>query len=139
MRSTLRAVPAKGDCPPFPGPPAPHYLGSPLAGTTYLNQKRAELDSRRQMRASVRETIENVEQSLAGEAEHCCRVRNLPSGLTGRSAEMVFNAAFLLPSSTQASWLETAQRICRDVRSRGLVLEVSGPWPPYHFCPSLEL
>ncbi len=51
---------------------------------------------------------------------------------------MVFNAAFLLPSSARASWLETIESIYRDVQERGLVLEVSGPWPPYHFCPSLE-
>ena len=56
----------------------------------------------------------------------------------GRTEEMVFNAAFLLPSSAQAGWLETVRNVDRDARSKGLVLEVSGPWPPYHFCPSLE-
>ena len=111
---------------------------SATSGTAYLTQKKAQLDSRREQRASVYQTIQNVEQSLAGKAEHCCRIRNLPSDLTGRTEEMVFNAAFLLPSSSQASWLETVQKVYRDVQSKGLVLEVSGPWPPYHFCPSLE-
>jgi hypothetical protein len=146
------------------GPPPPHYLAgtgpfsggkppsanqrrpenmdlSPSAtpGTSYLTQKRAQLDSRRELRANVHQTIQNVEQCLAGKAEHCCRIRNLPSDLTGRDEEMVFNAAFLLPSSALASWLETVQNVDREVSSKGLVLEVSGPWPPYHFCPSLEL
>ena len=49
---------------------------------------------------------------------------------------MVFNAAFLLGSATQGSWLETVEQVAQDVQSKGLVLEVSGPWPPYHFCPS---
>jgi hypothetical protein len=80
-----------------------------------------------------------VQQSLADKAEHCCRIRNLPSELTGRTEEMVFNAAFLLPSSSQASWLETVQNVDRDVHRQGLMLEVSGPWPPYHFCPTLEI
>jgi len=87
----------------------------------------------------VHQTIQNVEQRLAGKAEHCCRICNLLSDLTGRDEEMVFNAAFLLPSSALASWLETVQNVDREVSSKGLVLEVSGPWPPYHFCPSLEL
>ena len=144
------------------GPPPPHYLRgrsilrrktpsanqrradmdlspSATSGTAYLTQKKAQLDSRRELRASVYQTIQDVEQCLAGKAEHCCRIRNLPSDLTGRTEEMVFNAAFLLPSSAQASWLETVQNVDRDVQSKGLVLEVSGPWPPYHFCPSLEL
>lgn len=146
------------------GPPAPHYLAktnplsdrktpsanerlgdnrdlspSATSGTAYLTQKRAQLDSRRELRASVYQTIESVEQRLADKAEHYCRIRNLPSGLTGRTEEMVFNAAFLLPSSVTASWLETVQNIHRDVSGKGLALEVSGPWPPYHFCPSLEV
>ena len=116
---------------------APH--DATPTGTAYLTQKKAQLDSRRELRASVHQTIQTVEQCLAGKAEHCCRIRNLPSDLTGRTEEMVFNAAFLLPSSAQASWLETVQNVDRDVHSKGLVLEVSGPWPPYHFCPSLEL
>ena len=149
------------------GPPPPHYLGpkrgttqsfddktsladerraknanpSPPAssGTSYLTQKKARLDERREQRASVYQTIQCVEQSLTSNAEHSCRIRNLPSDLTGHTEEMVFNAAFLLPSSSQANWLETVQRLCQDVQSKGLVLELSGPWPPYHFCPSLEL
>ncbi len=146
------------------GPPPPHFLArtnpdhrentpatnprqaenmapspSATSGTAYLTQKKAQLDSRREQRASVYQTIQSVEQSLASNAEHCCRIRNLPSDLTGRTEEMVFNAAYLLSSSSQASWLETVQRVYQDVQSKGLVLEVSGPWPPYHFCPTLEL
>ena len=148
------------------GPPSPHYLGpqrgtspsfdgktffaderraknmnpspSATSGTAYLTQKKALLDDRREQRASVYQTIQCVEQSLASNAETFCRIRNLPSDLTGRTEEMVFNAAFLLPSSSQASWLETVQRVRQDVQSKGLALEVSGPWPPYHFCPALE-
>jgi hypothetical protein len=146
------------------GPPPPHYLArtdpscdrklpsanqrpagntnpspSTTSGTTYLTQKKALLDARRELRASVYQTIQTVEQCLASKAEHYCRIRNLPSDLTGRTEEMVFNAAFLLPSSSQASWLEAVQNVHRDVQSKGLVLEASGPWPPYHFCPTLEL
>ena len=76
---------------------------------------------------------------MADKAEHYCRIRNLPSDLTGRTEEMVFNAAFLLPASVQAGWLATVRNVGLDVRNKGLMLEVSGPWPPYHFCPSLEL
>lgn len=145
------------------GPPPPHYLArtnpscggktpsvderrdekmkatpSATSGTAYLTRKKAQIDSRRELRASMYETLQRVEQCLASKADHSCRIRNLPSDLTGRDEEMVFNAAFLLPASSLGSWLETVQSVERDVQSKGLVLEVSGPWPPYHFCPSLE-
>ena len=121
------------------GPPPPHYTGPQRTGTAYLAEKKAQRDSRRELRAGVQQMIQSVEQCLAGKAEHYCRIGNLPGNLTGRNEEMVFNAAFLLSSSAQASWLEAVQNVGRDVQSKGLALEVSGPWPPYHFCPVLEL
>ncbi len=120
------------------GPPPPHFMGPRRPGTAYLTRKKAQLDSRQAERAGAYRTIQSVEQRLAGKAEQCCRVRNLPSDLTGRPEEMVFNAAFLLSSSSQASWVEIVENIHRDVQGKGLELELSGPWPPYHFCPNLE-
>jgi hypothetical protein len=149
---------------PHAGPPAPHYpaktgpfLGgkassasgrwaengdlSPSAapGTNYLKQKQAQLTARRELRTAVDQTLQAVEQSLSAKAEHCHRIRTLPSELTGRREEMVFNAAFLLPSSAQETWFETIERVRQDICRKGLLLELTGPWPPYHFCPSLEL
>jgi hypothetical protein len=154
-RRRLEPIPA------HTGPPSPHYLPGtnpsvgkklPLAeqqaaakvsvatsGTAYLTQKKAHLDVRRAERANAYQTIQSVEQRLAERAEHSCRIRTLSSDLTGRAEEMVFNAAYLLPASAQAIWLETIQKVHHDVQSKGLVLEASGPWPPYHFCPPLEL
>ena len=144
-RRNLESIPAEkgaqtGTVPLFPGRtdvPPPHFAG-PQAGTAYLAAKKAERDSRRELRAGMQQTVQNVERCLADKAEHYCRVANLPSGLTGHEEEMVFNAAFLLGSATQGSWLATVEQVAQDIQSKGLALEVSGPWPPYHFCPTLE-
>ena len=153
--------------PGYTGPPPPHFFEPPhgtvpfigdksppesercaknlapspstTSGTSYLTQKKLQLDIRREQRTIVYQTVQTVEQRLASKAEDCCRIRNLPSDLTGRTEEMVFNAAFLLDSSARASWLETVQTASREVQGKGLLLEVSGPWPPYHFCPSLQM
>ncbi len=121
------------------GLPPPHYLEPQRTGTAYLTQKKAQLESRRELRAGIQRAIQEVEQHLAGKAVESRRIRNLPADLTGRNEEMVFNAAFLLPVSARTGWLETVQNLDHEVQGQGLVLEVSGPWPPYHFCPSLEL
>ncbi len=52
---------------------------------------------------------------------------------------MVFNAALLLPPSALDGWLDAAAEVGGELRGKGLLLEWSGPWPPYHFCPSLDL
>jgi hypothetical protein len=121
------------------GPAAPHYGPAARTGTGYLTQKKSELTERRQLRAGVYETLQTVEQRLSARAEDYRRIRTLPSELTGRSEEMVFNAAFLLPSSAQEPWSEIVERVGQEISGQGLLLELSGPWPPYHFCPSLEL
>ncbi|MBU4270881.1 MAG: GvpL/GvpF family gas vesicle protein [Planctomycetes bacterium] len=121
------------------GLPPPHYLNQPQTGTAYLTRKKAQLDGRRELRAAAYRSIQTVEQRLTGIAEHCCRIRNLSGELTGRSEEMVFNAAYLLSSSGKDEWLNALDDISRDIHDKGLLLEVSGPWPPYHFCPKLEL
>ena len=126
------------------GPPAPHFPVAPSdqksqSGAAYLAAKKAQLESRRQSRAAMRETIVTVERCLTGMADHCCRIGNLPSSLTGQSDEMVFNAAFLLPASSRKNWLDAVESVGREVSEMGLLLELSGPWPPYHFCPNLEM
>jgi hypothetical protein len=121
------------------GPAAPHYAAAAPSGTGYLAQKKSELAERRELRAGVHQTLQTVEQRLSAKAEDYRRIRTLPSELTGRSEEMVFNAAFLLSSSAQESWSEIIERVRQEVSGKGLLLELSNPWPPYHFCPSLEL
>jgi hypothetical protein len=119
-------------------PPSPHCLAT-TRPTDYAAQMKEQQESRRGLQVAVHQTIQAVEQRLTGKAENCCRIRTPSDDLTGRGEEMVFNAAFLLPSSAQESWLETVQHVRREVEEKGLLLEASGPWPPYHFCPSLPL
>jgi len=121
------------------GPPSPHYSTAARTGTGYLAGKKVQLEDRRKLRAAVHQTVQTIEQRLSATAEHYCRLRTLTGELTGRTEDMVFNAAFLLSSATRESWLEMIERVRQDICQAGLLLELSGPWPPYHFCPSLEL
>jgi len=122
-----------------PAPPPPHHAPTAGVGTDYLKRKRAQLQCRRKLQAALPEEIRAVENLLKARAERCCRVRAWPAGLTSRREKMVFNAAFLLPSSETKTWLATVGQTREAVRRKGLLLEVTGPWPPYHFCPTPEL
>ena len=104
-----------------------------------MKRKKAQLQRRHELRAGLQEEIQVVEQQLKTGADGCRRVRLLPASLTGRSEKMVFNAAFLLAASQVKTWLATAGRVRESVRRKGLLLEVTGPSPPYHFCPTPEL
>lgn len=109
------------------------------AGAEYMKRKKAQLGRHRELRAGLQEEIQVMEHQLKTGTDGCCRVRLLPASLTGRPEKMVFNAAFLLPPSQVKTWLATVGRVRESVRRRGLLLEVTGPSPPYHFCPTPEL
>ena len=109
------------------------------AGAEYLNRRKAQLQRHRELRAGLQEEIQVVEEQLRGGTDGCCRGRLLPASLTGRSEKMVFNAAFLLDPSQVEAWLATVERVRESVRCKGLLLEATGPSPPYHFCPTPEL
>ncbi len=63
--------------------------------------------------------------------------RLLVKEVSGREEEMFFHGAFLVPDAS----LEEMQRLLSDWNaaheSQGLCIELSGPWPPYHFAPVL--
>lgn len=123
--------------PGHPVPPPPHHAALKRSGTQYLTQKRSEQQQRRAFRCHLQQQLLAVETALIEGADRWCRVRPLPAGLTGRQQEVAWNAAFLVPRAASESWLAAAERLRRTVAGRGLLLEVTGPWPPYHFCPTL--
>lgn len=93
----------------------------------------------RQLQLAVQQTIATVQRQLIDKAEHCCRIRTLPGGLVRPHQRTVFNAAFLLSADSRQDWLNTVHEVGQCVQEQGFLLEVSGPWPPYHFCPTLDL
>ncbi len=49
------------------------------------------------------------------------------------------NLAFLVPRDNLAAFRACLERATDEHRAAGLELEMSGPWPPYSFCPDLEM
>ncbi|MGD0383551.1 MAG: GvpL/GvpF family gas vesicle protein [Thermoguttaceae bacterium] len=122
---------------------APCSISSPPAtnagaGTRYLAQKLGRQRESRAMHQRFQEEIAAAETSLMNQADRYYRARPLPANLTGRREKMLWNAAFLLPRSASERWLTLVEEVRSNATSVGLLLEVSGPWPPYHFCPTLD-
>lgn len=109
----------------------------PSTGLQYFVAKRREHDRRRQLDESVRQELLATESCLQGVADSWRRLRPLPATLTGRSEKMVWNATCLLSRSGQDCFRNTCERLRNHLHPQGLILEVTGPWAPYHFCPAL--
>lgn len=58
----------------------------------------------------------------------------LPKEVTGRSDEMILNAAFLIDQDRVKAFLSEVERLHHVLSAKGLSLETSGPWAAYNFC-----
>jgi hypothetical protein len=80
-----------------------------------------------------RDILSVVKKMSVGFSE--CRLQS--QDVTDRDEEMFFHGALLVPDASMAD----LQRLLSDWNAAhqdaGLLLELSGPWPPYHFAPTL--
>jgi hypothetical protein len=107
-------------------------------GTRYLMQKGNQRRKSHAWQQYNREEVAKIEATLMNQADRYCRSRPLHANLTGRREKMLWNAAFLLSRAISKRWLALAEVMRSAAACKGLLLEISGPWPPYHFCPTLE-
>lgn len=107
-------------------------------GARYFHQKRLEAKAEEAMRLWRRGVVSQVQALLSPHAVDTCRLRPQPKHLTGRDAEMIFNAACLLMRSNIDAFRHEVARVGAMYAEQGLTLEVAGPWPPYNFCPPLR-
>ena len=109
-----------------------------LPGARYFQQKRLRTEARKQAKHSCRSTAERADQELAGLGE------SMSSGLKLGDApddkrEVVLKRAFLLSRESVAEFRDRVMEIGSMVKEEApssLTLELSGPWPPYSFCPT---
>ncbi len=131
-------------------PPAEHAATRPAAvaprpangqgkGAHYLKRKKADYQRRSEAFASLPQEVLAVENALGKQAEECRRVPTLSTNVTRRRERMIWNAAFLVSPDKTDRWLSVAKQVGQaSARSKGLRLQITGPWPPYHFCRSLS-
>ena len=106
-------------------------------GRRYLMERRHHVQAVQEVSSWARET----DLALATELKRCAadfrRLRPLSQEASGRGREMVFNWAFLVAHRDREVFRSQVEKLSAEQAGRGLVLELSGPWPPYSFCPSL--
>jgi hypothetical protein len=64
-----------------------------------------------------------------------CRLQS--RDVTGRDEEMLFHGALLVPDGSVAVLEGMTDEWNKLHEFQGISLELSGPWPPYHFTPAL--
>ncbi len=114
--------------------PAPAVAGAaPATGADYLARKREAREQRAGREDAVETTVAAIHARLAERASAARLSRPHDRGLSGRDAEMVLNAAYLVRREDIPTFEALVEELADAHRRDELVLELTGPWPPYHF------
>lgn len=107
-------------------------------GLRYMQQKQVDLRVETALSGWASEVAGKIEEILAPNAVGISTLKLHSSAMSGRPERMIYNGGFLLDNSNINSFENVIQQFQSRYESSGLILELRGPWPPYHFCPSLS-
>jgi hypothetical protein len=111
---------------PSAGPEQP-----PASGTEYLLRRRRERAAAEASRDATVDTASAVHAALAERSVRASVSRPQDRRLSGREAEMVLNGAYLVRRADAGAFAALVAELGR--RHADVELELTGPWPPYHF------
>ncbi len=107
-------------------------------GLAYLHDQNLLLQARDDLDDRLARACGALLRELNALAPKIVPRRILARETPGATGEMVLNWALLLPSAALAEFRGRVQRANSAQNPAGLAFEISGPWPPYSFCPVLE-
>jgi hypothetical protein len=110
---------------------------SPSPGARYLEERRIRAGIGQDLNAWL-QTL--CERAVAQLREHAVefRERTVAPAVSDKEGVPILNWAFLVPCERVGDFRATVGRISASHAGHGVVLDCSGPWPSYSFCPSLE-
>ena len=113
--------------------PAGQVADAPASGTDYLARKRDARAAAQAACQAAEKAVRVVHDRLGEHAVDAVLSRVQDRRLSGREHEMVLNAAYLVPEARNAEFQSVFLSLCRRHAADGLLLELTGPWPAYHF------
>lgn len=110
--------------------------GSP--GGRYLLEKQRQRKAEEGLLGLASSASEDVSRRLSALSEDFKGLKPLHRSITSRPWDMLFNGAFLVADKTLKAFRKEVNSLARGYRQRGFIFHLSGPWPPYNFCPPLR-
>jgi hypothetical protein len=108
------------------------------SGTEYLTRKRERRDAADTGREAGEDVVARIHDRLVECASAASLSRPQDRRLSGREDDMVLNAAYLLPAERAGAFHLLVETLGRRHEPDGVDLELTGPWPPYHFVETPE-
>jgi hypothetical protein len=108
------------------------------SGRDYLLARSRDLSARSTAQERLRGQVGEIHDALGQVSAEYVRNKPQDAVLSGHREQMLLNGAYLVSLADQARFLELVGEIADDCLARGLLVEVSGPWPAYNFTGDAE-
>jgi hypothetical protein len=108
------------------------------AGRRYFEEKKIQAAAGRRLNQWLHNTLNEVMCDLSAVVSRHCLRELLSPKANGAEMDMVFNGAFLLAQVDLEAFRRKVDELNKTHDPKGLAFELSGPWPPYSFCPALQ-
>jgi gas vesicle protein GvpL/GvpF len=105
----------------------------PASGRDYLVTKKRLLD---ESDVTPNAIVKEVGAALKTLGRLAAKVRKEAFPPPGRNRPFVIGASFLVNAKKRGPWKKRVATVAAALGKHGHRLEVSGPWPPYHFASS---
>jgi hypothetical protein len=113
-------------------------MGRLSPGARYFEEKKIRTAAGKQLNQWLNTVLKALMQELnTACARHCLRAL-LSRKATGAETDMVLNGAFLITNEGLKDFRQKTGELNQAYARAGLTFELSGPWPPYSFCPPLQ-
>jgi hypothetical protein len=103
----------------------------PTSGSAFLARKRDLLDVQRVQLTDARAEADRLYRAMAREATDARRRTATEQAAPG--SRLLLDAAFLVPTRKAGAFRAALRRNTKALGRSGLVVSLTGPWPPYNF------
>lgn len=107
-------------------------------GAKYFQEKRVKAQLARDFSLRLREFCRRAATALGAQASVFRERKVLGSDIDGEDGEVVLNWAFLVAPAALEDFRVRLGLLNGDEAFPGLLLRLTGPWPPYSFAPDLS-
>jgi hypothetical protein len=105
--------------------------GEAESGSAYLARKRDLFDVTRVQLTAARTAADRLYRAMSREATEARRRRSTEQAAPG--SRLLLDAAFLVPARRASAFRKALHQHARTLSGSGLVVSLTGPWPPYNF------
>jgi hypothetical protein len=107
-------------------------------GQRYFQEQRIKNSVEKDMSLRLRDMAKDIIRAMETVSLDFCERRLISRDVSGSDGDMFFHGAFLIDRGAVADMQALIAAWNRTNESRGLQVELSGPWPLYSFAPALH-